>query len=141
MSVEAYLFYEGRCEEAIHFYQQALGAEVLMLMRMRDSPEPPPPSLPPGSEDKVMHASLRVGTSVLMMSDGMGTGGPSFKGFALSVTQPDEAATQRVFAALGDGGQVSMPLGPTFWSPCFGMVKDRFGLEWMVSLADPAAPG
>lgn len=140
MSIEAYLFYDGRCEEAFHFYQQALGAEVLMLMRMRDSPDPLPPDLPPGSEDKVMHASLRVGQATLMMSDGMSASGPAFKGFALSLTQPDAAAAQRAFAALADGGQVTMPLGATFWSPCFGMVKDRFGLEWMVTVPDAASP-
>ena len=136
MQVEAYLFFEGRCEEAVEFYRSALGAEVMMLMRYKDSPEPPPPGvIPPGSENKVMHASLRIGDTTVMASDGTCAGQPGFRGFSLSISVPDAAAADRLFAALADGGQVQMPLAKTFWSPRFGMVADRFGVAWMVNVA------
>jgi PhnB protein len=135
MQIESYLFFNGRCEEAIEFYQRALGAEVLMLMRNKESPEPPPPgTMPPGSEDKVMHATLRIGTSNLMLSDGYCDGKPAFTCFSLSLDAADEAEAERLFAALSDGGTVQMPLAKTFWSPKFGMVADRFGVGWMVSV-------
>jgi PhnB protein len=135
MNVEPYLFFEGRCEEAIEFYRKALGAEVTMLMRYKDSPEPPPPGkLPPGSEQKVMHASLRIGDTTVMASDGLCQGPPSFRGFSLSITVPDEARADKMFAALIDGGQVQMPMSKTFWSRRFGMVTDRFGVGWMITV-------
>ena len=133
MKVEPYLFFEGRCDEAIEFYRRALGAEVTMLMRYKYSPEPPQPGMiPPGSENKVMHASLRVGDTTVMASDGRCSGKPGFQGLSLSITVSDAAAADRVFAALADGGQVRMPLTKTFFSPRFGMVADRFGVAWMV---------
>ncbi len=133
MQVQPYLFLEGRCEEAIEFYKKALGAQVDMLMRYKDSPEPPRPGMvPPGSDNKVMHASFRVGDTRVMASDGMVSGKPSFQGFALSLDARDEAHAKRMFSALGEGGQVRMPLGKTFFSPAFGMVADRFGVTWMV---------
>jgi PhnB protein len=133
MQIQAYLFFDGRCEEALEFYRKALGAEVTMLMRNKDSPEPQPPGmLPPGSENKVMHATLRIGDSVVMASDGRCEGKPSFQGFSLCITPSDEAGAERLFAALAEGGQVQMPLGKTFFSPRFGMVADRFGVSWMV---------
>lgn len=133
MHLQPYLFFEGRCEEAVEFYRQALGAEVEMLMRFKDSPESPPPgSVPPGSEDKVMHMSFRIGDTTVMASDGRCAGDPGFKGFSLSLTVPDEATAERLFAALAEGGQVQMPLGKTFFSPRFGVVADRFGVSWMV---------
>jgi len=136
MRIEAYLFFNGRCEEAIEFYKKALGAEVQMLMRNRDAPDKPPPGmLPPGSDDKVMHANLRVGSSILMVSDGRCDGRPEFKGFALSLDAASEAEAERMFNALADGGAVQMPLAKTFWAPKFGMVADRFGVGWMVSVA------
>ncbi|HZP94342.1 MAG TPA: VOC family protein [Burkholderiales bacterium] len=136
MKTEPYLFFEGRCEEALEFYKRALGAEVNMLLRYRDSPEPPPPGrLPPGSENKVMHANLRIGDTTLLASDGMCSGQPGFHGFSLSLTVPDVAAADRLFAALADGGQVQMPLAKTFFSPRFGMLTDRFGVGWMVYVA------
>ena len=133
MLVQPYLFFDGRCEEAIEFYKRAVGANVAMLVRFKDSPDPPPPGMvPPGSENKVMHATLTIGESTVMASDGECGGKPSFQGFSLSLTVADEADAKRKFAALGEGGQVQMPLGPTFFSPCFGMVQDRFGVGWMV---------
>ena len=132
--VQPYLFFSGRCDEALEFYQSAVGATVDMLMRYSESPSPMPPgSIPPGFEKKIMHATFRIGESTLMASDGDDEE-LSFSGFSLSIAVPTEAEAGRVFAALAEGGQVSLPLGKTFWSPCFGMLKDRFGLGWMVSV-------
>lgn len=136
MEVQVYLFFNGRCAEALEFYKKAIGAEVLTLMRFKDSPEPPQPGMiPPGSEDKIMHASVRIGNSIVMASDGRCEGQSGFQGFALSLSLANEAETNRVFAALAEGGQVQMPLAKTFWSPRFGMLSDRFGVGWMVSVA------
>ena len=133
--IQPYLFFGGRCEEALEFYRIALGAQVDMLMRYKDSPEPLPPGmLPPGFENKVMHTSFRIGGNTLMASDGCEEG-PSFGGFSLSLALPTEVEADRTFAALADGGQIKMPLTKTFWSPCFGMLTDRFGLDWMISVA------
>lgn len=130
MQVQPYLSFDGRCEEAIQFYQHALGAEVTMLVRFKDSPERG--MIPPGGEDKVMHARLRVGGATILASDGRCVGKPAFQGFSLSLTAADEAEADRLFTALSDGGQVQMPLTRTFFSPCFGMLVDRFGVQWMV---------
>jgi PhnB protein len=136
MRIEPYLFFEGRCEEAIEFYRRALGAEVQMLLRYSDSPEPPPPGmLPPGSEKKVMHASFRIGETTVMASDGHCAGQANLQGFGLSLSATNDAEAKRLFAALSDGGQVRQPLGKTFFSSCFGMVADRFGVLWMVIAA------
>ena len=130
--IQPYLFFGGRCQEALEFYKSALGAKVEMIMLYKDSPEPVPPGrLQAGFENKVMHCAFRVGESLLMASDGCEEGG-SFGGFSLSLTVPSEAEADRVFALLTDGGQVQMPLAKTFWSPRFGMVTDRFGMGWMV---------
>jgi PhnB protein len=139
MKIEPYLFFEGRCEEAIEFYQQALGARVEFMMRYAESPEPPPDGqLPPGSADKIMHASVHIGGALVMMSDGLCSGEGSFKGFSLSLDCPDADSAREAFAALADGGQVVMPLTRTFWAPLFGMVNDRFGVSWMVGVSDDA---
>jgi PhnB protein len=136
MQVQPYLFFEGRCEEAIEFYRKALGAEVTMLLRFKDSPEPHQPGMiPPGAENKVMHANLRIGDSTVLASDGHCAGQPNFQGFFLSLTARNDAEAQRLFAALADGGQVRMPLGKTFFSSSFGMVADRFGVGWMIYVA------
>ena len=133
MQVQPYLNFDGRCEEAIEFYRRALGAEVLMLSRFKDSPEPHAPGMvPPGAENKVMHASFRVGNTMVMASDCHCQGRPNFQGFSLSLTVPSEAEAERRFASLAGGGQVQMPLTKTFFSPRFGMVADRFGVSWMI---------
>jgi len=133
MQVQPYLFFDGRCEEAVEFYKSKLGAKVEMLMRYKDSPEPPQPGMvPPGSDNKVMHTCLRIGDTAVMASDGNCKGKPSFQGFSLSLDARDEADAKRLFAALAEGGQVNMPLCKTFFSPAFGMVADRFGVQWMV---------
>ncbi len=132
MSVQPYLFFDGRCEEAVEFYRRALGAEVITLLRFKDSPEPPQCALPPGGEEKIMHASFRIGEATVMASDGRCEGRPNFQGFSLVLTASDEAEAGRLFTALSEGGQVQMPLAKTFFSPCFGMVADRFGVSWMI---------
>ena len=140
MKIDPYLFFEGRCEEAIEFYKKALGATVEFLMRNSESPEPAPPGmLPPGSANKIMHASVHIGGALVMMSDGMCSGQSSFKGFSLSLDCPDADAAREAFAALADGGQVTVPMAKTFWAPLFGMVTDRFGVGWMVGVSDDAA--
>lgn len=136
MQVQPYLFFEGRGEEALAFYVRALNAHVLMLMRNHEAPDPPPPGmLPAGSEGKVMHASFKVGNTEVMLSDGMCSGKPKFSGFSLSIAADDEAAARRMFDALAEEGKITMPIGKTFWSPCFGMVTDRYGVGWMVTVA------
>lgn len=136
LTLQPYLFFDGRCEEALEFYKTTLGAEVMALMRFKDSPEPPQPGMhPPGSENKVMHSTFRVGEATIMASDGRCGGQASFQGFSLSLTVKNEADAERLFGALGKGGQVQMPLTKTFFSPRFGMVADRFGVSWMVYVA------
>lgn len=137
MHVQPYLFFDGRCEEALDFYRSALGAEVTMMMRFKESPEPTDPGMvPPGSEDKVMHSSFRIGDTMLMASDGNCQGKPKFEGAALALTVPDAAEADRLFNALSEGGQVQMPLTETFFSPRFGMVADRFGVNWMIVVGE-----
>ena len=136
MQVQPYLFFDGRCEEAIEFYRKAVGAEVGMLMRFKDSPDPCPEGMiPPGAENKVMHASVQIGGTTVMASDGRCTGAPTFQGFSLSLDAKDDADAKRLFDALSDGGQVEMPLGKTFFASSFGMLRDRFGVGWMVIAA------
>jgi PhnB protein len=138
-TITPYLFFAGRCEEAIEFYRNALGAEVEMMMRFDESPEPPPPGmLQEGFERKVMHATLRVRDAALMASDGTDDRSKS-EGVRVALTLPTEADARRAFDALADGGRIQMPLTSTFWSPCFGMVTDRFGIGWMITI--PAASG
>lgn len=126
--VQPYLFFGGRCEEALEFYRNAVGAQVDMLVHFKDSPEPPP-----GFEDKVMHASFRIGQTTLLGSDGCSetTG---YEGFSLSLHVATIEEAERAFAALADGGKVEMPLTETFWSPGYGMLTDRFGIGWMVNV-------
>jgi PhnB protein len=130
MQVQPYLFFDGRCEEAIEFYGKALGAEVQMLMRYKDNPESMGAMAPPA--DKVMHASLRIGDTDIMASDGHCQGKPAFQGFSLSLAARDEAEAERWFERLGEGGKVQQPLIKTFFSPRFGMLADRFGVPWMI---------
>ena len=130
--VQPYLFFEGRCEEALDFYAKALGTKVEFKMRYSESPEGCPQGMPAGSEKKIMHAMFKIGESVVMASDGMNSGKPEFKGVTLSITMADEAGVKRVFDALSAGGKVVQPLMKTFFSPSFGMLADKFGVPWMV---------
>jgi PhnB protein len=133
MQIQPYLSFDGSCDEALAFYQKALDAEVTMLMRFKEAPDPAMVS--PGNADKVMHAAFRVGDTVVMASDGRCLGQPNFHGISLAVTVADDAEAERRFAALCDGGAVQMPLAKTFFSSRFGMVADRFGVNWMVVVA------
>ena len=132
--VQPYLDFDGRCEEAIKFYQEALGAEVLMKMHFKDSPDQS--NIPPSSKDKVMHSTLKIGESIVMATDGHNTGKTNFQGVSLSLTL-SEADAAKCYNALAAGGQVKMPLEKTFFSPAFGMVADKFGLTWMVMVPGP----
>jgi PhnB protein len=137
-TIEPYLFFNGRTEEAVAFYRKALGAEVEMSIRFKDSPEPCDPGMvPPGYENKIMHTSFRVGQTTVMASDGCGPEAKGFQGFSLSLAVVTEAEADRYFNALADGGKVTMPLGKTFWSPRFGMLEDKFGIAWMINVVPP----
>ena len=131
--VQPYLFFGGRCEEALEFYRKSLGAEIVMLSRFKEAPERMP-GLPDCFDDKIMHATVRIGQSTWMASDGQCQGDPNFEGFSLSLTVPNESEAERLFAALAEGGLVTMPLEKTFWTSKFGIVQDRFGVSWMVSV-------
>ena len=135
MRVEPYLMLSGRCEEALAFYNQAVTAKTTMLMRFDENPDNNHPMpLPPDWGQKIMHSSMTVGDTTVMMSDGMSTEPVSFSGVSLSITADDEAQAKKLFDALAHGGKVFMPLGKTFWSPCFGVVSDKFGVSWMVGV-------
>ena len=129
MHIQPYLFFDGRCEEAIEFYKKSIGAKVQMMMRFKDSPEPPHGNPDP---QKVMHAQVNVGDTTVLMSDGQCAGKPKFDGFGLALYTANEAEAEKRFNALVEGGEVKMPLHKTFFSPRFGMLTDRFGVMWMV---------
>jgi PhnB protein len=131
MQIQPYLFFDGRCQEAIDFYRGALGAEVVMVHRFSDSPDQS--NVTPEMANQIMHATLKIGETTVMASDGRCGGKPKFEGFSLSVNVPDAAEAERLFNTLAEGGQIQMPLAKTFWAPAFGMVADRFGVPWMIS--------
>ena len=140
MKIEPYLFFDGRCEEAIEFYKKTVSAKVVALMRFKDNLEAganPGCPMPPGTENKIMHATLQIGESIVMASDGNCQGAMKFDGFGLSLSAANEAEAGKLFKALSDGGQVMMPMAKTFFSPAFGMVQDRFGVHWMVIVPAP----
>ena len=138
MKVEPYLMLSGRTEEALAFYNQAIDAKTVMVMRFAESPDKNHPiPLPPDWDKKIMHSAMTVGDTTVMLSDGMSAEAVSFAGVTLSITADDETQAKRLFDALAVGGKVFMPLGKTFWSPCFGMVSDKFGVSWMVGLDGP----
>jgi PhnB protein len=130
MNVQPYLFFDGRCDEALGFYKQTVGADAKMLMRFKDAPDQSMVS--PGSENKIMHAQVQIGDATVLMSDGRCGGKPNFQGFSLVISAKTETEADKFFSALGDGGQVTMPLAKTFFSPRFGMLTDKFGVGWMV---------
>jgi PhnB protein len=135
MQVQPYLNFNGRCQEAIDFYKSALGAQVQMLMHFKDCPEPQQGMITPENKDKVMHAALTIGDTTVFASDGRCTGSPNFQGISLSLQAKNETEAKRLYGALAEGGQVQMPLAKTFFSPSFGMLADRFGVNWMVIAA------
>jgi PhnB protein len=132
MAIEPYLFFNGRCEEALRFYEDALAAKIETVARFRESPAPLPPDLPAGWGEKIMHASFLIGDARVMASDARTDAPPEFRGFALNVNFIGEEEARRAFERLSDGGRVDMPLGPTHYAKSFGMVTDRFGVQWMV---------
>jgi PhnB protein len=137
MQVQSYLIFNGHCEEAIEFYKKALGAQVEMMMRFKDAPEG---QCTPGTDNKIMHSSFRIGDTMVMASDGMAQNNPlEFKGFSLTLDAKDEADAKRLFAALADGGQIHQPLIKTFFSPSFGVLADKFGVSWMIVVPQPEA--
>jgi PhnB protein len=139
MQVTPYLYFDGRCEEALKYYKKVLGAEIGMMMRFKDNPEPPAQSMvPPGSEKKIMHATFTVGGHSIMASDGMCGGAPSFQGFALSLSVKTDMDAEKLFKALKKDGQERMPMIKTFFASRFGMVADKFGVTWMVICEAPA---
>ncbi len=133
MQVQSYLNFGGRCEEALAFYKKHLGAEVTMMMRMKESPDPAMKA-PPGMDEKIMHSAFKIGETTLMASDGMSPEKAEFKGATLCLYAASDAEAKRLFAALGEGGSVQMPLTKTFWTSSFGMLQDKFGVPWMVSV-------
>ena len=136
MQTQIYLFFDGRTDEALEFYKKTLGVEVEMLTRFKDAPPEARQGCAPGSENKVMHSCFKLGDQRVMASDGRNEGKPNFQGFALSLAAKDEAEADKLFAALGEGGQVQMPLTKTFFSPKFGMVQDKFGVGWMILVGE-----
>ena len=130
MQVQPYLFFDGSCDEAIEFYKKAIGAKVGMLMRWKDSPDKS--MCTASNADKVMHAQFQVGETAILASDGRNSGQPKFDGFALTIAVQNEAEADQMFGALGEGGQVTMPMSKTFFSPRFGMLADKFGVHWMI---------
>lgn len=134
MQIEPYLDFNGRCHEALEFYEKAIGAKVEVLLRWKDSPDNS--MCTPQNAEKVMHSRLQIGNTRLMASDGRGTGNPNFQGIMLSISTENEAEAERLFNGLSEGGQVTMPPGKTFFSPRFGMVTDKFGVGWMVLVAN-----
>jgi PhnB protein len=141
MRIQAYLQFHGRCDAAIEFYRGALGAEVEVIMRWKDCPQPQPGMIPPGAENRVMHASFRIGETTVLASDGLTQEQPTFQGFSLALYVPDDAEAKRRFALLAEGGQVQQPLMATFFTSSFGIVTDRFGVSWMVVVDTAAGQG
>lgn len=137
MLMQPYVFFDGRCEEAIDFYKKAIGAKSEMVMRWKDCPDKS--AVTPQNENKVMHACVQIGDAKLLASDGRCEGKPDFKGFALTLSAKTDAEADKLFGALSEGGQVQMPLTKTFFSPKFGMCADKFGVGWMV-LVESAPP-
>jgi PhnB protein len=134
MHVQSYLYFDGRCEEALDFYKKTLGAKVEMMVRFKDSPEKNP-MCTPENVDKVMHTQFKIGDTTILASDGRNTGNPKFDGFALAINAKDEAEVDKLFNGLADGGKVTMPLTKTFFSPRFGMLADKFGVNWILLVA------
>lgn len=146
MQVQPYIFFEGRCEEALNFYKTALNVEITLMMRYKENPEPKAaggghgPDMSKIKGDNIMHASFKLGDTEVMASDGMASGKPEFKGVTLSLNPATEAEARRIFSGLSEGGKVNMPLSKTFYSPCFGMVADKFGVSWMVMVPGEMPP-
>lgn len=132
MLIQPYLYFDGRAEEALAFYTHAVGAQVQTLLRYKENPQPGSAGPNPPDGEKIMHASMRIGESLVNLSDGECRGEPDFRGFSLTLTTGSDQEATRCFNALLDGGQVQMPLSKTFFASSFGMLRDRFGVHWLV---------
>ena len=139
MNVQPYVFFDGKCEEALEFYKSAVGAKVEMIMRFKEAPPEMQAQMSPGSKDKVMHAAFHIGDTQILASDGHCNGKPAFQGFSLSINAANDAEADKLFAALGKGGKVTAPMSETFFASRFGMVADKFGVNWMVMAEKKAA--
>lgn len=129
-TVQPYIFFDGKCEEALEFYKDAIGAKVDMMMRFKEAPDQS--QMQPNTGEKVMHAAFHVGTTQVLASDGHCAGKPSFQGFGLALNAKNDAEAEKLFTAVGKGGQVLQPLTKTFFASKCGMVTDKFGIMWMV---------
>jgi len=132
MNVQPYVFFDGKCEEALEFYKSAVGAKVDMVMRFKEAPPEMQTQMSPGSKDKVMHAAFKIGDTQILASDGQCNGKPNFQGFSLTINAANDAEADKLFAALGKGGTVTQPMSETFFASRFGMLADKFGVNWMV---------
>ena len=137
MNVQPYVFFDGKCEEALEFYKGAIGAKVDMVMHFKEAPAEMQAQMSPGSKDKVMHAAFRVGDTQILASDGECNGKPAFQGFSLTINAANDAEAEKLFGALGKGGKVTQPMTETFFASRFGMLADKFGVNWMVITPKP----
>ena len=137
MQVQPYLFFDGKCDEALEFYKKAVGANPTMLMRFKDAPDKS--MITPGTENKIMHAAVDIGATKVLMSDGRCQGNTNFQGFGLAISAKNEAEADKMFDALGVGGQVTMPMAKQAWGDEFGMCVDQFGIDWLVNISQPQA--
>ena len=135
MHVQTYVYGDGRSEEMLSFYKQAVGAQITMLMKFKEAPDQS--QMSPGSAEKIMHAAFKIGETDIMISDGMNKGNPKFDGFALTIQAKDPAEAEKYFKGLTNGGEVTMPLAETFFAKSFGMLRDKFGVNWMVIAPKP----
>lgn len=135
MKVTPYLFFAGQCAEAIQHYQSVVGADVLFQMQYKDAPEALPEGMDdPAMADCILHASLKIGESEIMLCDIPAANHTGNNGYSLAITVHEESQAREIFAALSKQGSIQMPLAPTFYSPCFGTLTDKFGIEWMINL-------
>jgi PhnB protein len=135
MNTNLHLEFSGNCGEAFAFYEKTFGTKRMMTMTYGEAPGGSP--VPEESKNLIMHTALPVGSITLMGADMPKGEEHRIGGFHVSLDAGDEADVKRLFAALSEGGSVQMPLAPTFWSPLFGMLKDRFGVGWMLSVTSP----
>jgi PhnB protein len=131
VNVNIYLNFNGNCEEAFKFYEKTLGAKIDSLMKHSGSPAEE--HVAPEWRDKVLHARLAVGDTIIMASDAPPEYQTEARGFYISLQIDDANEARRIFDAFADGGRVAMPLGKTFWAELFAMVTDRFGTPWMIN--------
>ncbi len=135
MELSPYLMFDGRCEAAFRFYEQCLGAKVIMMMTYDEAPAGA--DIAPNTSKKVMHARLAVGDRVLMGSDAPADRFRPMQGFSITLSIAEPAEAERVFDALAKNGKINMPMAETFWAKRFGMVVDQFGTPWMVNCEKP----